>query len=294
MKKLLLLILCLLGLLTIIPAQAEQMQLEIIPLKHRMSSDIVPILKPLVVEGGSVSGMNNQLIVRTTPQNMREIMKTLKVLDRALRSLKISVRFDTQGDHHAREHGVDGHYDSRNVHIETRNPGSYSRNGQTVTVGGKHGQNNSVIRYKNWSTNSRTDDGNVYFVRTVEGQPAWIRTGESVPIPERTVVLHPYGTDVYDSVHYRDISSGFYVVPHLNGDRVTLMISPERSRVDTAYAGNVETQEAQMTITSHLGQWIDLGGVTEQYNEQSSEGLYRTRRYGSEQNRILVKVEEIR
>ncbi len=264
------------------------MQLEIIPLKHRMTSDIVPMLRPLVAEGGSVSGMNNQLIVRTTPQNLREIMKVLNMLDQPLRSLKISVRFDTQGDHHGREHGVDGYYDSRNVRIETRNPGSYSRNGQTVTVDGKHGE----VRYKNWSTKSRTDDNNVYFVRSVEGQPAWIRTGESVPVPERTVVLHPHGTDVYDSVHYRDISSGFYVVPNLNGDRVTLMISPERSRANS-YT-NIETQEAQMTITGKLGQWLDLGGVTEQYDEQSSEGLYQTRRSGSEQNRILVKVEEVR
>ncbi len=278
----------LITLLMVFPAQAEQMQLEIIPLKHRMTSDIVPMLQPLVVEGGSVSGMNNQLIVRTTPQNMREILKVLNVLDRPLRSLKISVRFDTQGDHHGREHGVDGHYQTGNVRVETRNPGSYSRNGQTVTVGGKRGE----VSYRNYSTQSRTDDDNVYFVRTVESQPAWIRTGESVPVPERTVVLHPHGTDAYDSVSYRDISSGFYVVPNLNGDRVTLMISPERSRADS-YT-NVKTQEAQMTVTGRLGQWLDLGGVTEQYDERSNEGLYQTRQYGSEQNRILVRVEEIR
>ena len=279
----------LITLLMVFPAQAEQsMHLEIIPLKHRMTSDIVPMLQPLVIEGGSVSGMNNQLVVRTTPQNMREILKVLNVLDRPLRSLKISVRFDTQGDHHGREHGVDGYYETGNVRAETRNPGSYSRNGQTATVGGKRGE----ISYRNWSTNSQTDDDNVYFVRTVEGQPAWIRTGESVPVPERTVVLHPHGTDVYDSVSYRDISSGFYVVPNLNGDRVTLMISPERSRANS-YT-NIETQEAQMTITGKLGQWLDLGGVTEQYDERSSEGLYQTRQYGSEQNRILVRVEEIR
>ncbi len=279
----------LISLLLAFPAHAGQsMQLEIIPLKHRMTSDIVPMLRPLVIEGGSVSGMNNQLIVRTTQQNMREIFKVLNVLDQPLRSLKISVRFDNQGDHHGREHGVDGYYETGNVRIETRNPGSYSRNGQTVSVGGKRGE----VSYRNWSTNSQTDDDNVYFVRTVEGQPAWIRTGESVPVAERTVVLHPHGTDVYDSVSYRDISSGFYVVPNLNGDRVTLFISPERSRADS-YT-NVKTQEAQMTITGRLGQWLDLGGVTEQYDERSSEGHYRTRHYGSEQNRILVRVEEIR
>ena len=49
-----------------------------------------------------------------------------------------------------------------------------------------------------------------------------------------------------------------------------------------------------MTITGRLGQWIDLGGITEEYNNQTNEGLYQTRHYGSEHNNILVKVEEIR
>jgi len=266
------------------------MQLEIIPLKHRMTSDIVPMLRPLVAEGGSVSGMNNQLIVRTTPQNLREILKVLNTLDRPLRSVKISVRFDTQGNHHGREHGVDGYYETDSVRIESRNPGTNSRNGQAVSVGGKNGE----ITYRNYSTQTQTDDDNVYFVRTVEGQPAWIRTGKAVPVPERTVVQHTYGVDVYDSVSYRDINSGFYVVPNLNGDRVTLMISPERSQADPAYAGRVETQQAQTTITGQLGQWLDLGGVTEQYDEQFNQGLYQTRHHGSERNHILVKVEEIR
>ena len=290
MKKFILFFFCF---VFVFPATSEPLKLEVISLKHRMTQDIVPILKPLVAKGGTVSGMNDQLILRTTYKNMQEIRKLLKVLDRPLRSLKISVRYDTQGDHHSREQGIDGSYDSRNIHIETRNSGSISQSNKHTPAYEKDDQHKSEIRYRNWHTQSRTGDDNVYFVRTVEGQPAWIRSGKSIPVPERTVVLHPYGTDVYDSVHYRDISSGFYVVPHLNGDRVTLMISPERSRSNYAYASRVETQEAQITMTGKLGHWIDLGGVTEEYNEQSQEGLYQTHRYGNELNRILVKVEEI-
>ncbi len=268
---------------------AEPVQLKIIPLKHRLASDVVPILKPLVTEGGSISGMSNQLIIRTTPKNLQALLKTLKAIDRPLQSLKISVRYDTHGKSQGREQGADGYYQNENIRIETRNPGTYKSDGQTVTIQRKNGE----IRYRSWSTQSETDDNRVYFVRTVEGQPAWIRLGESVPVPERTIILHPYGAaDIYDTVSYRDISSGFYVIPHLNGDRVTLMISPQRSRAGHSY-GFIETQEAEMTVSGSLGQWIDLGGITEQYKEQTEEGLYQTHHYGQSRNHIFVKVEAI-
>ncbi len=288
MRKCLSTLLCLLSLILSQTVQAAPaMKLEIIPLQHRLVSDIVPILQPLLVEGGSLSGMNNQLIIKTTPQNLRELIKTLTIIDRPLRSLKISVRYDTQGQHQGREHGIDGYYDTRNIHIETNK--SSSQDQASVTVRGK----DRAISYHNWRTESQNSDDDVYFVRTIEGQAAWIRAGKTVPIPERTIVLHPYGSDVYDSVQYRDISSGFYVISNLNGDRVTLTISPQRSQTNDAYAGRVETQEAQMTITGKLGQWISLSGISEQYDEQHHEGTYQTHRYGSEDNHILVKVDEI-
>ncbi len=279
------------NLMIILSANAEQMSLEIIPLKHRLVSDIVPILQPLLVEGGSVSGMNDQLIIRTTDQNMRDLIKTLDVIDRPLRSLKISVRYDSQATHQNREHSVGGYYDSGNVRIETQNPGSDYNDGTVISARNKHGE----IRYRSNSTRSQFDDDNVYFVRTVEGQPAWIQTGKAIPTHERTVVLHPYGTDVYDSVNYRDITSGFYVVPNLSGDNVTLFISPEKSRLNSSSGvSHVETQQAETTLSGKLGQWIELGGVTEEYHNKNNSGMYQTRRSGNEQNHIFVRVEEIR
>ncbi|MFK8068503.1 MAG: hypothetical protein AB8D52_09670 [Gammaproteobacteria bacterium] len=279
------------NLMIIFSVNAEQMSLEIIPLKHRLVNDVVPILQPLVVEGGSVSGMNDQLIIRTTDQNMRDLIRTLEVIDQPLRSLKISVRYDTQSTHQNREHGVDGYYNSGNVRIETRNRRSNSRNRVVVSARDKNGG----VRYRSNSTRSQFDDDDVYFVRTVEGQSAWIQTGKSIPEHERTVVLRPYGSDVYDSVNYRDITSGFYVVPNLSGDNVTLFISPERSRVNNSSGyGRVETQQAETTITGKLGQWIELGGVTEEYRNKNTYGTYQTKRYGSEQNHIFVRVEQIR
>lgn len=269
-----------------IPVYAEEMELEIIPLKHRLTDDVLPVLRPLLTPGGSLSGMNNQLIVKTTAQNLQEIRQTLNAIDQPLRSLRISVRYDNQDSQSLREHGIEGEYRYGNVRIETGGPAhsDQSRRRQDDA----HGE----IRYRSWSTNSQSNDNSVYFVRTVEGQPAWIRTGETVPYPERTIVLHPYGTDIYDTVNYVDISSGFYVVPLLRGDAVTLMISPGQRELDESNGGTINSREAEMTVRGQLGTWIRLGGITEQYHDQLDQGLHQTRHYGNEENHIWVMVEE--
>ncbi|MFB3101043.1 MAG: hypothetical protein ACE1ZM_06325, partial [Gammaproteobacteria bacterium] len=50
-------------------ALAENMRLEVIPLQHRMVDDVIQSIRPLVTPGGTVTGMNNQLIIKTTPSN---------------------------------------------------------------------------------------------------------------------------------------------------------------------------------------------------------------------------------
>ncbi len=54
-------------------AQSQQMQLEIIPLNHRTVDEVISVIRPLLPPGGSINGMNYQLIVKTTPSNLSEI-----------------------------------------------------------------------------------------------------------------------------------------------------------------------------------------------------------------------------
>src|SRR3981189_3581923 len=68
--------------------------LEIIPWRHRTVEQVVPALQPLVEPGGALTGQSGQLIVRTSPANLAEIKRALGAIDRPLRRLQISVRFD--------------------------------------------------------------------------------------------------------------------------------------------------------------------------------------------------------
>src|SRR3981081_2512234 len=71
-----------------------QQALEIIPLRHRTVEQVLPVLQPLVEPGGALTGQSGQLIVRASPANLAEIKRALEAIDRPLRRLQISVRFD--------------------------------------------------------------------------------------------------------------------------------------------------------------------------------------------------------
>ena len=76
---------------------AGQNVLEILPLRHRTAEQVLPAVRALLEPGGILSGQGNQLIVRTSPANLEELKAALEAIDRPLRRLQISVRFDDAG-----------------------------------------------------------------------------------------------------------------------------------------------------------------------------------------------------
>jgi hypothetical protein len=71
-----------------------QQALEIIPLKHRTVDQVLPVLRPLLEPGATLSGSRGQLLLRASPANVAEIQRALDAIDRPSRRLQISVRFD--------------------------------------------------------------------------------------------------------------------------------------------------------------------------------------------------------
>jgi hypothetical protein len=70
-------------------------QTEAITLKHRAASDVVGAIRPLVEPAGSVSAMEDKLIVRTTAANLVQVKKVVAVFDHEPRRLLVSVRQDS-------------------------------------------------------------------------------------------------------------------------------------------------------------------------------------------------------
>jgi len=81
-----------------LPARAQQAVLEVITLKYRTVDQVIPVLQPLVAPAGTITGLNNQLVLRTTPANLAQIKQVLTTLDAMPRQLVVSVRQDSDLD----------------------------------------------------------------------------------------------------------------------------------------------------------------------------------------------------
>lgn len=262
-------------------AFAAGMQLEVIPLKHRTVNDVIPVLRPLVAPGGALTGTANQLIIKSTPANIAEIKGVLDRIDRAQRRLLITVRQDTAGGMDRDQRALSGAWSSGDVGVAGGRGG--------VVIGTRDGDGNHV-EYRSRSRSSDSENRNSFTVQTLEGSPAFIRAGSLVPVPTRTVTVAPGVAVRQDTVEYHDASSGFYVLPRLHGDTVTLLVAP---RLSGGGPGGFDVQDVETTVSGRLGQWLRIGGISGSSHRHSGGVLSESQRQSRMQRSILLKVEAL-
>lgn len=273
-----------------IQVQAEQ-KLEVIPLQHRLVEDMIPILQPLVEPGGSITGMHNQLVVKASPANIEELKQVLASIDRPPKRLIITVRQDVSRSETLREHGVSGRYRHGDITVEADRVDEI-REGVTAGIEDVDGNR---LRYQIEDRGHSRQDENVFRVQATEGYPAYIQTGQSIPVPERSTHSGPGGVIVQQGFHYHDTSSGFYVLPRVQGETVTLQIAPHLTTVQHGHHPPVtRMQDVQTTVSGRLGEWIPLGGIDQAGYHSQRRILGSASGHDSEQYTTLIKVEEIR
>lgn len=264
-------------------AAAQANELEIISLKHRNAEELLPVIRPLLNKDEMVSGMNYQLILRASPHSVAQIKRLLEDIDTLPRKLKITVMQNVDSETVARL-------------IEVSGSVGLGRNARITVPGGAgvgQGVNARII-----STRSLEDDKKTQQLQVLEGNRALVRTGQTVPVPQRQVVQNPWGTQVIDTVQYQDVASGFYVLPRIQGDTVILEISTQNDALAPGQnqAGNYPTtriQNTSSTVSGHLGEWIDVGGVGQQGDLDSSTITTRSTSRLNEQRNVLIKVDEV-
>lgn len=97
-----------------------QNTLEIIGLRHRTAEQVLPALRALLEPGGTLSGQGNQLILRASPDNVAELKRALEAIDRPLRRLQISVRFDEALEAASQDVEARGRISNRGARVEVR------------------------------------------------------------------------------------------------------------------------------------------------------------------------------
>ena len=273
-------------------AAAQETVLEVIPLRHRTAAELIPIIQPLLVRDGSVSGFQGQLIVRTTPANLAEIKRILASLDTAPRQLIITVRQDADVDRSRSAAEVSGSVGGDHGRVTV--PGSADSRGGSVVLR----EGDDSVRLQVLEGTGGQSDRNTQSVRVMEGREAFVRIGESAPMRERQVQRSVVGwrvvEQVVESTQYRDAATGFYVLPRVTGDRITLDISSQRESLSKQAHGGVNVQSIVTTVSGRFGEWMEIGGIGQDARGQQSVLLGRTTTATRDSRRVLIKVEEVR
>jgi hypothetical protein len=234
-------------------AQADS--IESIQLHNRPAAEVIPIIQPMLDAGGSVTGQGFQLFVRSSEQNLAQIRQLVETLDTAARQLLISVFQGSERDLRALAMSGGFRYQDDNADISV---GSGGRPPRGAAVSG------SVL-----STRGRLSDNPIHQVRVSEGNPGYIETGASIPYFAGSTWLGGHRPVVEAGVEYKDVTTGFYVLPRLHGEQVTMQISPHKDALSRSRSGAIDTQRASTTVTGPLGEWIPIGGVTDQTRRSS-------------------------
>jgi type II secretory pathway component GspD/PulD (secretin) len=268
-------------------AVAQQTVLEVIPLKYRTVEEIIPVLRPLMPPTAALSGLNNRLIVRTTPANLVEVKQLLATLDAAPRRLMISVRQDADLARDTRGAEVSGRVEIGDQAIVTV-PGSPSRGerGASVRADGVHA--------RVYSSEAQRTDRISQQVQVMEGGRALIRVGQSVPVRAPQVIDTSDGRRILRTTELREVETGFHVVPRLSGDQVTLEIYAAADTLQSPSTGAANIQRVETVVTGRLGEWIEIAGIGQQATQRDAALLARSEDARREDRRVLLMVEEIR
>jgi hypothetical protein len=268
-----------------------QTVVEVIPLQYRSGEQVIPVIRPLLGPDSSVSGFQNQLVIRATPAELAQVRRVLAGIDTVPRRLLITVRQDAGIERDRREAEISGSLGNDNARVTI--PGSGSRSGgNAVLREGDDRLRARVVDAQRSGSSSTTQS-----IQVLEGRSAFIRIGESRPVRsrqvERIIVNGQVVDRVVESAEYRNADTGFSVLPRLQGNIVTLDIDPRNDSFDDARRGTINVQRVTTTVSGRLGEWIDLGGVIDSRSDERSALLGRSNTRTDERRGVQVKVEEL-
>ena len=150
--------------------------------RHRLASEVIPVVQPLLEPGGAITGMDGTLFVRTSPANLAQILQAVESLDRQPRQLLLSMGQGTVTNLDSSSVSGSATIGDGDVQVGVnRPPGAES--GASVRVG---------------SRAQRADLTNVSTVRALEGMETFIAVGQSVPMTTTQVTRGWGGTTAPD------------------------------------------------------------------------------------------------
>jgi hypothetical protein len=260
-------------------AAAQQDEMAVMIVRNRAAQDLVDALSPLVGPSGSVTAMNDRLIVRAPSHIMATLRKMVAELDVAPRSLLITVRRQGSSSDSRESAQAGGVVKTGGVTVMATGSGAggvattESRTTRVV-VGGSLG-----------ASSVDGSSGAVQRVQALDGQRAFIGTGVEMP-PVATGGTWPA------TIAGQSAVSGFHALPRLAGDVVTVEIWVSDDRMTPS--GLVRAERLGTTLSGRLGEWLRLGSSEASSSTTSRGPLARESHSSVEMSSLELRVELLR
>lgn len=174
-------------------AQAGQSEFKMITLKHRFAQELLPIVQPMVGQGGTANAVDNHLIIRTSPQRLAEIEQVISRLDVARKNVRIEIRHESSQQAEDSEVAVSGR----------------GRIGDAEVIVGDSRLRRTGANIDLRSGSRETSQRGSEFVTVMDGYPAFIEVGQSIPFTREWLILTQQYGYAGKVTEFQDITTGF-------------------------------------------------------------------------------------
>jgi type II secretory pathway component GspD/PulD (secretin) len=274
-------------------AIAQNLDLDVINLKHQTADEIIPIIQPFLIPEAAVTSRGYKLIIKSTPENLEQVKKIIAEVDAGLRQLTISVSI---GQHSAEVENktqaqIMAELNNNDSQLQVGSGGVSDADTVGAIVRGEKKSDNTKIatKFSSRKTTTKRSKPVHQTIRSTEGKWATIRAGQSIPIIQRT--RNPDGT-VTQTVRYKSATTGFKILPRVQPDNnVALYIRPHQTNVNPQGDGSFDITRMETNIIGKLGEWIPLGNLNELSNTYTTTNTGSTLRRNERNDSVSVKIE---
>jgi type II secretory pathway component GspD/PulD (secretin) len=260
---------------------AAETELRVIPLKHRLADEVLPVVRPLLTAGETVSGVDARLIVRAAPQTFTQIERLLVEIDTPRRNLRISLRHADESGQVQERQGLDSNEQRGMTRIIVTN-GDHGTNAATT---GRSGPNGGAQVYSERHITTKRDSSS-QTLTVLEGGHAFLRIGETISQVQPFLALAGSHLGVVAGIQYYDVTTGFEVEPRILGEQIQLTVTPRLAFRSSQGEQTVNFQELRTEVKVKPGEWTDLGGAVE-----STEVNRQILSTGSENPHFFIRVD---
>ena len=267
---------CGLILATVLPHRVSSAkEVAVIEVQYRRAAELVPIVQSMLSADGTVtvSKRVNSLVIVDTTDAIQRVQDYLARFDRPVEQVRIHVRFQKTVSKRDSAAAVRGKISNDNLSLAT---GGKKKDGVDISVEDRE---------------RRLESSSEFFVVAKSGSPAFIQAGKEIPFNYGSAFFRQYAPGG-DTLTWHKVESGFEVTPTIINDRAHLRIVP-RITYDDRKDAIIRFFGAQTELTTPLGRWVEIGGVTDQQNEVIKEILSRGNTSGETPSSMFLMVERL-